>query len=91
MYRVGWPGALMLGRLGVPLEIKVFIRFDEEARVFVGVSDDIRGLVVEGASLDEIAKEVEELVPALMASDQKTGRKMAPARTNICYSAPVHC
>ncbi len=68
MYRASWPCARLLGRLGVPLEVKVFVHFDDEAGVFVGVSPDVAGLVVEAASLDEMAREVNDLVPAMLSA-----------------------
>lgn len=89
MYRASWPCARLLGRLGVPIEVKVFVRFDKEAGVFVGVSPDVPGLVVEAGSLDEIAREVRDLVPAMLSAGQKTGGRIAATR--LSYTDPVHC
>lgn len=87
MYRLGWPGAQMLGRLGVPLLVKVDIHFDNEAHVFVGVSDDLRGLVVEAESLDEMAREVAELVPALLAERSRTASRRVVS--SLSYTQPA--
>lgn len=89
MYRLSWPCARLLGRLGVPLEVKVFVRFDEEAGVFVGISPDVEGLVVEAPSLDEIAREVRDLVPAMISSGQNAGSRIAATR--LSYTDTVHC
>lgn len=89
MYRASWPYARLLGRLGVPLEVKVFVHFDVEAGVFVGVSPDVAGLVVEAGSLDELAKEVSDLVPAMLSTDQKAAGTVVATR--LSYTAPVHC
>lgn len=89
MYRVSWPCARLLGRLGVPLMVKVYIEYDREAGVFVGVSPDVQGLVVEAATLDEMAKEVRDLIPALMSSGQNAGSKISATR--LSFTDPVHC
>lgn len=39
-HRVGAPGWKLAARLGVPLTVQVPVRWDDEAKVFVAVSDD---------------------------------------------------
>lgn len=69
MYPLSWPGALVLGRMGVPLSMKVFVRRDPEAGVFVGTSPDLPGLVVEAESWDEMVREVSDLVPMMLEAE----------------------
>jgi predicted RNase H-like HicB family nuclease len=72
MYRLGWPGAALLAGMGIPLLIKVEIIHDTEANVYVATSPDLTGLVVEAETLDELEKEVWELVPELLTLDKPT-------------------
>ncbi|MFZ2449463.1 MAG: DUF1902 domain-containing protein [Methylovulum miyakonense] len=47
---------------------KVEIIHDDEANVYVATSPDLKGLVVEAETLDELEKEVRDLVPELLSS-----------------------
>ena len=67
MYRLGWYFATWLAKMGIPLLIKVDIIRDDEANVYVATSTDLKGLVIEAQTLDELEKEVFELVPELLA------------------------
>lgn len=58
MYRVGLPFWKTAARMGVPLKFRVFAFFDDDAGVFVATSPDVRGLVVEAASLEELDIEI---------------------------------
>lgn len=66
MYRIGYPFWRTLGGAGIPLKLRVDILHDEEANVFVATSNDLRGLVCEAATLDELVKEVETSVDELL-------------------------
>lgn len=88
MYRMSWPGALLLGGLGVPLLVRVNVMRDNEAGVFVGTSDDLPGLVVEAESLDELAREVRDLVPTLIAGRH---RKVVDVNARVSYTDTVAC
>ncbi len=59
MYRVGFPGWKVAAALGVTLVFRVDVLLDKEAGVFLATSPDIRGLVAEAHSLEELFKEVE--------------------------------
>ncbi len=52
-------------------EILVRSVWDDEAKVWTATSEHVPGLVVEAASLDELAKEVQVLVPRLLALQNK--------------------
>jgi len=75
MYPVGWPLWKMLARAGVPLRFTLVVHFDSEARVFWAESPDLKGLVVEGADLDEVRRE------ALLAADGLLEDYLQTART----------
>lgn len=66
MYRIGYPFWRTLGGAGVPLTLRVNVLHDEEANVFVATSNDLRGLVCEARTLDELVKEVESSVDELL-------------------------
>lgn len=59
MYRVGFPGWTVAGRF-MPLLFRLEILHDEEAGVYVATSPDVRGLVAEAATLEELFKEVHQ-------------------------------
>lgn len=46
--------------------LSVQARWDAEAGVWVGLSDDVPGLVAEAASLDELFRDLQTLVPELL-------------------------
>lgn len=72
MYRLGWIFAKWFAKIGIPLLIKVEIIHDDEAGVYIATSSDLIGLVVEAETLDELEKEVLELVPELLALNNPT-------------------
>jgi len=74
MYRLGWPCATFFAEMGIPLLIKVEIIRDNEANVYVATSPDLKGLVVEAETLDELEKEVWDLVPELLILDKPNFR-----------------
>jgi predicted RNase H-like HicB family nuclease len=54
MYRVGFPGWKMAARAGVPLFVRVDVYHDIEVDRYWASSPDLRGLVMEAQSLDEL-------------------------------------
>ena len=68
MYRIGYPFWKQAGRAGIPLVVRVDVLWDEEASVFVATSSDLRGLVCEAASLDDLAKEVNSAIDGLLSN-----------------------
>jgi hypothetical protein len=53
-------------RMGVPTKIRVDVIRDDEAGVFVGTSTDLRGLVIEATTLEEIVSEAKLLIPHMV-------------------------
>lgn len=56
-YRVGLPFWKVAALHGLPISLRVDIRRDEEAGVYVARSPDLDGLVVEARSLDDLRLE----------------------------------
>ncbi|MCX7074462.1 MAG: DUF1902 domain-containing protein [Methylococcales bacterium] len=67
MYRLGWFFSEFFASMGIPLLIKVDVLFDDEANVYVATSHDLKGLIVEAETLDELEKEVKILLPEILA------------------------
>jgi predicted RNase H-like HicB family nuclease len=57
MYRVGLPGWKLAAKWGVPVRLRVNITQDLEANVYVAVSPDLDGLIVEAHTLDALKDE----------------------------------
>jgi predicted RNase H-like HicB family nuclease len=66
MYRIGLPGWKIAARWGVPLSMRIHIHHDPDARVYWTSSPDLTGLIVEGATLDEVFAEVKLAAPDLI-------------------------
>ncbi|POR11396.1 DUF1902 domain-containing protein [Diaphorobacter sp. LR2014-1] len=66
MYRVGNPFWRFLARLGIPLVVRVDVVFDSEADVYVATSPDLRGLVAEAKTKDELISSVYDCVDLLL-------------------------
>ncbi|MCL2308110.1 MAG: DUF1902 domain-containing protein [Proteobacteria bacterium] len=72
-----------IGKLGVPLLVRVDVAFDEDAKVYYATSPNLRGLAVEAETLDELKKEVELCVPALF--EMNHSGKPLHAKSRIGY------
>ena len=51
-------------------EYRVLVEFDNEAKVYIATSKDIPGLVLEVESLDDLALELQDVVPTLLENDK---------------------
>jgi len=65
-YPLRYPLSWVVARLGVTISIDINFIYDDDAKVFIAVSDDIKGLVLETENYSDLKKEVEEAVPALL-------------------------
>lgn len=72
MYRVGLPGWKFAARHGVPVRLRVNIRHDLEANVYMAESPDLDGLVVEGHTLDDIKSEALAAAGVLLELELRT-------------------
>lgn len=66
MYRVGMPFWRAIAKNGATVRLLVEIKHDEEAGVYFASSPDLRGLVVEAETLDELRSEIMGAVEGLM-------------------------
>lgn len=69
MYRIGYPFWKLAARVGIPISIPVIVEHDEEANVYIATSHNMRGLVVEASSMDELLVEVNDVVSMLMEEE----------------------
>lgn len=65
-YRLGWPLGRMFARIGVPTIIRIDVFKDDKAGVFVGTSVDLRGLVLEADTFEELKAEAHDVIPSLL-------------------------
>ncbi|MEI6029293.1 MAG: DUF1902 domain-containing protein [Betaproteobacteria bacterium] len=86
MYRVGMFGWRAVARRGWPVRLRVEIRQDLEANVYVAESPDLPGLVVEGHTLDEIKAEALAAAASLLELELKTKPR---AQTDFIWHSPV--
>jgi hypothetical protein len=66
MYRIGLPFWRYAARRGALLRLRVDVQRDAQAGVFVATRGDLRGLVCEAASMDELWREISLTVDALL-------------------------
>ena len=66
MYRIGLPFWKLTARLGVPMHLRVHVQRDQETQLFVATSLDLRALVVEASSMDELVAATQDAIDMLM-------------------------
>lgn len=89
MYRVGFPGWKLAARVGVPLVLRVDAFKDEESNSFWAKSDDLDGLVVSGATLEELHSEVVNAAVELL--DLEVHGKRTRASVQLQTQTPLPC
>lgn len=77
MYRVGNPGWRVAARVGIPLNVRIDVIFDDEAKVFVATSEDLKGLVVEAATVEELWAEIKQCACELLVEECQPQRPVA--------------
>jgi predicted RNase H-like HicB family nuclease len=65
-YPLGWHFSGVAQKLGVPTGARINVIFDDDARVFVATSKDVKGLVVEADTIEQLMTEANELIPMLL-------------------------
>jgi predicted RNase H-like HicB family nuclease len=78
MYRVGFPGWKIAARFGVPLLLRVEVMRDAEVGVFIATSPDLRGLVAEANTLEDLFRAVYDCADMLLEDHLKTPPKRKP-------------
>lgn len=87
--RPWWPGWRVLVRRGFPIEIRVEIRFDSEAGVYIVSDSNLKGLHVEAETLDQMQREIVSAAAELL----RTRINGAPPKTDtkIIMHSAVPC
>ena len=78
MVRVGFPGWRWLARMGVPLIVRVDVIYDKEVDVYVATSPDMRGLVTEAKTRDELISSVYDCMDLLLQEELRQPIKHKP-------------
>lgn len=78
-YRVGLPFWKFFVKHGAVAKIYVEIIYDKEAKVFVAHNSNLRGLVTEAPTLEELVKNVHEVIGILMEEALKSKMPSEPA------------
>lgn len=85
-YPINYPLAGFLQKFfGFTLTVNIDVIFDDEAKVYVATSKDVKGLVLEAATFHELQSEVNEAVINLTELN-KTKR---PTNTDLVFHG--HC
>lgn len=89
MYRVGLPFWKFLARLGVPMHLRVLVQRDAESSMFVAVSPDLKGLIVEAETMDELVTETRDVIDMLLDEYLSNGKHAEPefrmrGTTSVC-------
>lgn len=67
IYRVGLPLWRLFIKLGCTASVQVRTIWDQEAKVYVADSPDLKGLVAEAPDLDTLRTEVQSSIDALLS------------------------
>lgn len=78
MYSVGFPGWKIAARWGVPVLLRVDVYFDAESKSYWAKSPHLDGLVVSGATLDELRTEVRGAAETLLELELHAHAKAKP-------------
>lgn len=76
-YPISYPFAGLAQTIGARLVIRVNVSKDDDAGVFIAVSPDVKGLVVEAESFEQLQSEVVDLLPILLSAKQQPKRAVA--------------
>ena len=78
-YRIGFPGWKVAGRFGARLLLRVDVSRDDEAKVFIATSPDLKGLVAEGATTGDLFKGVYDCADMLLEQELHKPLALKPA------------
>ncbi len=65
-YPAGWPFWKIAARAGFPIGISVYVIRDDEAGVYVACRSNLKGLVAEAPTLDELHKNLDAAAEDLL-------------------------
>ena len=75
MYKVGYPLWKVVARSGLPVTLQINVEYDKEARVFIATSKNLRGVVVEATTVNELVHETNNAVDMLMEDIVRDGKR----------------
>ncbi len=78
MYRIGYPFWKLAARAGVPMLLRVEVIRDHDAGVFVATSSDLRGLVAEAKTADDLVRSVYDCIDMLLEAELHHAPKARP-------------
>jgi predicted RNase H-like HicB family nuclease len=89
MYRIGLPGWKIAAKLGVPIAFRVRIHKDQDSGTYWADSPDLDGLVVSGANIDELHREVCGAADCLLDAQlsHKPSKAVADFQVSVCAPA----
>jgi predicted RNase H-like HicB family nuclease len=90
MYRVGYPLWKLAARIGIPVKVEVSVYRDEASNSYWAKSDDLDGLVVSGATLDEVQREVLSAASSLLELSMN-GAPRAPVTADMHVRSMLPC
>ncbi|MFX8616551.1 DUF1902 domain-containing protein, partial [Acinetobacter baumannii] len=67
--------------------INIAIHYDPEASVYYAVGKNVKGLVVEAETLDELKKEIDLVLPELLNANHHPDRRNL--RTNFSFDPAI--
>lgn len=65
-YPISYPLAWLAQALGANMVIRVNVLKDDDAGVLIAISPDVKGLVVEADTFEQLQNEVQDLLPHLL-------------------------
>ena len=66
-FPLGLFGWQLWAACGLPVSIYVDVAFDKDAGVYVAIGRHVRGLVIEATSLDDVKREIENVLSELLS------------------------
>jgi hypothetical protein len=79
-YRVGFPGWKFAAKLGLPLKVRAYVVYDDEAKCLVAECNDflpVLGIVTEGASFEELNRKLQDCVAMAMEETFKNSNAVS--------------
>lgn len=78
MYPIEYPLWSLLARFGRRLTIRMDVRYDDEAGVYVATSKNLRGLICEADTMEDLKAEVDSVVENLVTFCVRGKRRALP-------------
>lgn len=83
IYRVGWPLWKLAYRMGIKLAYRYEILYDVDCKRYIGISPDIKGLIAECDTVDEVKDVMESDAPLLVSYQVYGSDKVKNTHSNL--------